>query len=445
MSVLSLLDAGPRLDAEVVVVGAGPAGLAAAATACQGGRSVLVIDDNPTVGGQIWRQGSAAAPVAAAKPWIEALERGGVRRLVPAAVIDTPGERRLVVGPTDGSGGACIEVGYDRLILATGALERFLPFPGWTLPGVVGAGGLQALIKGGLDVAGHRIVIAGSGPLLLAVADLAKRRGGRIVSLAEQADFGPVARFGRHLATQPKKAAQALSFARSLAGTSKLFGTWPVRAYGDGRLESVELRRASGRSVDLECDWLAVGFGLRPETRLAAALGCTVADGRVVVDGEQQTSVDGVFCAGEPTGIGGVDVALLQGRAAGTAAIGGSLRRPMRRRLRRARRFVQALDAAYALRPELRDLPNDDTVVCRCEDVTWAEIRAYDQIRDCKLKSRCGMGPCQGRICGGALEVLKGFRPEPARPPFFPVNLSSLTSPSTTRSEADDDNATGAR
>ena len=443
MTVLRLSGTVP-LDAEIVVVGGGPAGLAAAATACRGGRSVLLIDDNPALGGQIWRQGAAPRPVAAARPWLDALERGRVRRLVPATVIDAPAAGTLIVGPPDGVDGACVEVGYERLILATGAVERFLPFPGWTLPGVVGAGGLQALIKGGLDVAGRRLVVAGSGPLLLAVADLAKRRGARVVALAEQADFAAVARFGRRLATQPKKALQALSLARSLAGTAKLFGTWPVRAYGDGRLESVELRRATGESLDLECDWLAVGFGLRPETRLAEALGCAVVDGRVVVDGEQRTSVSGVYCAGEPTGIGGVDVALLQGRAAGEAATGAHLRGRLRRHLRRARRFVQALDAAYALRAELRDLPDDDTVVCRCEDVSWAEIRPYDQLRDCKLKTRCGMGPCQGRVCGGALEVLKGFRPEPARPPFFPVSLSSLTSPSTAeRSAADDDNATG--
>lgn len=419
------------LDAELVIVGGGPAGLAAAATASETCDSVLLIDDNPSLGGQIWRQGNAAAPVAAARPWLDAVAAGNVGVLAPATVIDAPGPGRLIVGPGDGRPEARnVDVTYRRLILATGATERFLPFPGWTLPGVVGAGGLQALIKSGLDVEGKRIVIAGSGPLLLAVADLAKRRGALVSAIVEQADFKKVAAFGRHVAVQPKKALQAAAFARSLAGVKKYFATWPVKAYGEDLLESVELRRASGESVDVDCDWLACGFGLRPETRLAAALGCAVVDGRVVVDERRQTTVDGVYCAGEPTGIGGVDAALLDGRIAGQVAVGRPIRGGLRRRGRRSRRFVQALDAAYALRPALRDLPEDDTVVCRCEDVPWGRLQAYDQMRDAKLKTRCGMGPCQGRVCGGALEILKGFRPETARPPFFPIALSSLASSS---------------
>ncbi len=409
----------------IVVVGGGPAGVAAAVTAASADPTarVTLIDDNPALGGQIWRQGAAPEPAVGARKWLRRLDQLGVERRCPATVIDTPSPGRLVVADAEGTS----ELAYHRLIVATGATERFLPFPGWTLPGVLGAGALQALVKGGLDVRGLRIVIAGTGPLLLAVTDLVRRRGGRVVALAEQADFSSVMTFGRSMWRSPSKGLQALGFAQSLWNVPYRFATWPARAEGEGQLERVVLVNPLGEANVVECDLLACGFGLRPNVALAQALSCDVVDGRVVVDDRQQTIVDGVYCAGEPTGIGGLDNALLQGRIAGLAAVGRSEEvRSLSRRRRREQRFVAVLEKAFRLRSELRSLPETDTIVCRCEDVTWGRVREFDDVRDCKLKTRCGMGPCQGRVCGGALEFLKGFRPETPRPPFFPVTLNTL-------------------
>jgi NADPH-dependent 2,4-dienoyl-CoA reductase/sulfur reductase-like enzyme len=148
----------------------------------------------------------------------------------------------------------------------------------------------------------------------------------------------------------------------------------------------------------------------------------------VQVDEYQQTSVPGVYCAGESTGIGGLELSLVEGEIAGYAAGG----RPEAARSRfgaRARhaRFAAALDRAFALRPELKNLPQDDTLVCRCEDVSFGRVRSCSNWRDAKLQTRCGMGPCQGRVCGGALEFLLGWKLESVRPPLFPARIESLT------------------
>ena len=177
----------------------------------------------------------------------------------------------------------------------------------------------------------------------------------------------------------------------------------------------------------MSCDYLACGFGLTPNIELAEMLGCRTEAGAVVVEEDQRTSVPGVYCAGEATGIGGLDLALVEGEIAGYAAAGrnGEAARLFGAR-RRHRGFAVALERAFALRVELRDLPAGDTLVCRCEDVSWDRIRACSGWREAKLHTRCGMGPCQGRVCGGAVEFLQGWRSESVRPPLFPARIESL-------------------
>lgn len=321
------------------------------------------------------------------------------------------------------SNGSPLRLHTSRVILATGARERFLPFPGWTLPGVYGVGGLQALVKGGWEVSGQRLLLAGSGPLLLAVASSLRQRGAEIVGIVEQAPFSRLLGFGAGLISRPAKLLQLARLEASLRGVPRHYGTWPVRVVGDGQVQSVVL----SREQTIRCDGLACGFGLIPDTRLAALLGCRLESNsgeRVVVDPYQATSVPGVFCAGESTGIGGVDLAQIEGQIAGLAAAGqpGQAAKLFAQR-RREQRFANALERAFALRDELRSLPDDDTVICRCEDATWSQIQNAVDARDAKLRSRCGMGPCQGRVCGPALEFLHGFKPSAPRPPLFPVPL----------------------
>jgi D-hydroxyproline dehydrogenase subunit alpha len=405
---------------DVAVVGAGPAGIAAAAVAAEAGRSVVLLDDNASPGGQIWRGGSAPANSSAAR-WLDRLERSGARRVCGASVFHVE-ERRLAAE----QGERALQISFSKLILATGARERFLPFPGWTLPGVMGAGALQALVKSGLPVAGKRIVVSGTGPLLLAVAAYARERGATIVCIAEQASRASFLRFGLGALFSGSRSAETVRLLRRIRGIPCWTDCWPTAALGTGSLEAVRLARR-GSPIELPCDYLACGFHLVPSTELAELAGCRLEQGLVAVDSRQETSAAGVFCAGESTGIGGFERALLEGQIAGYASTGQvpiALRLAGRRT--GAERHVRSIRSAFALRGELRSLPEDDTVVCRCEDVRFGPLRRFRSWRAAKLETRCGMGPCQGRVCGPAAEFLFGWEGPQARSPVFPVSCSSL-------------------
>jgi NADPH-dependent 2,4-dienoyl-CoA reductase/sulfur reductase-like enzyme len=402
----------PEAGCDIAIVGAGPAGIAAACTAAECGQRVVLLDDNPAAGGQIWR----AAP----NPWIDRLNASSVDLRTQSQVIDLPEHDKLRIATQNNS----YLLRFGRLILATGARERFLPFPGWTLPGVFGAGGLQALAKSGWPVAGKRIVVAGSGPLLLAVAAYLRQCGARIVCIAEQAPRARVLMF----ALRSGKLWQGAQLQMQLLGVPYRFGCWPVRAKGGAVLESVILRGAE-RTWEEPCDYLACGFGLVPNIELAMLAGCRVHHGVVQVDPHQQTSIAGVYCAGEPTGVGGADLAIVQGRIAGYAAAGQTEKAHMLFAERaRWTELRTRLEAAFALRDELRRLATDDTVICRCEDVPLRELRQHDSWRSAKLHTRCGMGPCQGRVCGPVAGALFGWTVESVRPPLLPVTVAQLIS-----------------
>ncbi len=412
----------PRFEFEIVVVGAGPAGLAAACAAAECGRGVAVLDDTPWAGGQIWRGQQARPSLSQARQWRDRFRRSGATLLDRTCAIAAPRQGVLLAEHPDGPR----EIHWQRLILATGARELFLPFPGWTLPGVVGPGGLQALVKNGCSIAGRRVVIAGSGPLLLAVADGLKKFGARIGSISEQAPWSRVLNFSFGLLAHPGKLFQGAALKLRLAGVPYRCGVWPVRAEGDGQVRRVTL--TDGRRTWTEaCDVFACGFNLVPNVELPLALDCELENGFVRVDPWQATSARDVFCAGEPTGIGGVDCALVEGGIAGYAA-GGARARAEELFARRAgwHKFRAALAEAFALRSELKSLAGDDTLVCRCEDVTLGRLRQFSGWRDAKLQSRCGMGPCQGRVCGAAAKVILGWGMESVRPPVLPARVESL-------------------
>lgn len=414
---------------EVLVVGAGPAGLAAAHAAAASGALVAIVDDNPHAGGQIWRGGpEQQADGRAAALWAALRAAPNVSFLPATRVLYTPAPGQLRVQTSTGAD----TLSYGQLILATGARERLLPFPGWTLPGVTGAGGLQALAKGGYPVANKRVVVAGSGPLLLAAAATLKSSGAHVVAIIEQAPWPALLRFAASLPATPSKAMQALRLGVQLKGTDYLHHSHVRSAHGDGVLQSVQVQRGKRRELDiLHCDYLACGYGLLPNLELAQALGCaiTTQGGSAVVrtDDWQQTSIPGIYCAGEGTGIGGVDLALAEGRIAGMAATGHALHiDAVFEQRRRWKKFATRLARGFALRPELATLAGDDTIVCRCEDVRHGELRTHASWRSAKLQTRCGMGPCQGRICGGATEVLYGWRPDAVRMPIAPARVETL-------------------
>jgi len=428
---------------EVIVVGAGPAGIAAATAAARSGCRVLLLDENPAPGGQVWRAGlpmpQAQVDGEAAK--IRALDRlraSGASFLFGYSVYDAPAPGVLRAIRESGEAADrpnrgephVTSLGYEKLILATGARERFLPFPGWTLPGVFGPGGLQALVKGGFDVRGKRIAVVGSGPLLLAVAAHVRAYGATVVCVAEQAPLARMLPFAAALWSRPGKILQAMRYQAALRATPFHLGCWPVAALaeqGSDKLTGVRLTDGT-RTWTQDCDLLACGFHLVPNTELASLLGCALEDGLVKVDQQQRTSLAHVSCAGEPTGISGLDAALVQGEIAGLASAGmptGSLQG------RRAaeRKFAKRLAAAFELRPDLLSLAQPDTLVCRCEDVAFAALENRSGWTDAKLQTRCGMGPCQGRICGAATEALFGWKQTSVRPPLIPVPVSALLYP----------------
>jgi NADPH-dependent 2,4-dienoyl-CoA reductase/sulfur reductase-like enzyme len=414
-----------ELSADVAVVGAGPAGLAAAAAAAEAGARVILTDEQPAPGGQIWRQAWNGQPSASSQSlWRRAVGHG-VRWLGATTVFGAQGNRCLRAWSPEGP----LTLRSGAIVLATGALERLLPFPGWTLPGVFGAGGLQALAKGGLEVAGRRIVLAGSGPLLLAVAAFLRRQGAQVVGIFEQAPATAVARLAASLLFHPGKLRQAAGLLVETAGIRAHHSAWPLRAEGEQRLERLTLQ-AGGRERTLELDFLGCGFGLVPVTGLAELLGCRIEQGAVVVDRLQRTTVPAVFAAGEAAGIAGADAAVVEGTIAGLVAAGRQdLTRQLAalgRRRSRERAFAKQLARAFRLRPELKSLCRPNTIVCRCEDVESGALIPFGDPREARLATRCGMGPCQGRVCGPALAFLNDWPLFRAAWPLTPVTAGAL-------------------
>src|SRR5262245_44904255 len=242
------------LMADLLVVGAGPAGLAAAYRAAQAGLRVVVIDDNPAAGGQIWRGEQQKPASREAQVWFEKLRSVDIQLINGVRVFQQPSVRTLLAETPEGVS----ELNYQHLVLATGARERFLPFPGWTLPNVMGAGGLQALVKTGLPIEGKRVVVAGSGPLLLAVAAYLRSRGADVLLISEQASSVQLAKIAVGLAG---KMSQAISLKRQLRGVRYLNSCWVVAAQGADKLEGVTLVRG-GKRWQVACDYLACGFHL---------------------------------------------------------------------------------------------------------------------------------------------------------------------------------------
>lgn len=414
-----------REACDVAVVGAGPAGLAAAASAASHGARVILLDAQPQPGGQVWRHDTRHGAPRAARAASAALA-GRVSWRAQHQIVAADGRRLLAESPT-----GTLEIDAVHLILATGARELLLPFPGWTLPGVSGAGGLQALAKQGWPLAGKRVLVAGSGPLLLAAAATLRRHGAHVLGILEQARGAQLAAFAAQLWRWPARAWQAAQLRARLAGMPYRCGSFVTHALGEDRLRAVTWRDAHG-THRLACEYLALGYGLLPNVELAALLGCALDHSgthpSVRVDELLRTSQPGVLAAGEALGIGGLAAARLEGAIAGHVAAGALPQaRALHARRARARAFAALLARHFALDPRLRELADGDTIVCRCEDVPLAALDDCPDARSARLATRCGMGACQGRICGAALAELGRFpRGGLGRPPLFPARLATL-------------------
>lgn len=447
----------------LAVIGAGPAGLAATLAAAHGVR-VTLIDSAAEAGGQFYRQPArelrARRPQALHHQWRtwEGL-RDGLRGRVGAGHVRHLTDHHVwfverltegfavhaLLGPEQEDP---VTVHADAVLLATGGYEQVLPFPGWTLPGVVTAGGAQAVLKGTLAVPGRLAVVAGTGPLLLPVATGLADAGTEVVALVESADPRTFVRRPRALAAQPGKLAEGARYAGRLLRrrVRPLLRHAVIEAHGTDRVEGVTVaaldatgRVRPGTARRIACDTLAVSHGLLPHTDLAESLGCRLDGNSVHVDDELRTDVPGVWAAGEATGVGGSALALAEGHIAGASAaarLTGTEPAPDVTALksrRKLRQFAAALDDVYRPPAHWTDQVTDDTVVCRCEEVTAGAVReAVGELgagdpRTVKLLTRAGMGWCQGRMCGPAVAGLAGCELTPSRRPFArPVPLGVL-------------------
>ena len=458
---------------DIVVVGGGPAGLAAAAAAAEGGIRVALLDGGGAVGGQFWRSGpERTRHLLHGRDTLADLRRrmaaGGVHVLTRHQVVTVWRDgsswsiRCLAAAPADEPGGErAVIVAADRLVLATGALDRQMPFDGWELPGVMSAGGVQALLKGSGVVAGGSVVVAGSGPFLLPVAADLVTMGGGVAAVVEASSPVALARHPRAVIGAAGKGVEGARYLWRLrrAGAPYLRRHVVTRALGQEQLEAVEVARLDrdGRLVPgtertIGCDVLAVGWGFVPQLELHLQVGCATSlatDGTLVVDvdDEQRTSVDGVWAAGEATGVGGSDLALAEGEIAGHAVAGRVAPRAALRRRASMRRFAAALHAAFPVPPSLVEGAQRETLLCRCEEVTVGSVRdAVDEwgatdARTAKMLTRAGMGWCQGRVCGVACAAIVahacGRAPTAAdlrafaeRPLATPIRLGLLAEPS---------------
>ncbi|MEU4606589.1 FAD-dependent oxidoreductase [Kribbella sp. NPDC023972] len=465
--------AGTARTVDVAVVGAGPAGIAAALAAADGGAEVLLIDSARAVGGQFNRQVAAEFGVRRPgrfqhgwKAFVAKRDRLAahprITRLAETSVWAFEQGKRLWAqrGAADGVGREVFAIDAKAVVLATGAYDRVLPFPGWDLPGVYSAGAAQALAKGQRVAVGKRVIVAGTGPFLLPVAESLVGVGAEVVELLEANTITTVC---KGWATDPLVASgkirEAIGYGALLARQRiPLRHGWTVTAaHGDGRVEAVTVARVdedwrpvAGTERRIAVDAVCLGFGFTAQLELAVSARCELTTGpdggqAVVVDADQQTSTPAVFAAGELTGIGGADLAAAEGRVAGAAAAGHTAAPADYKKVVKGRRFAAALAAAYPVRDGWRSWSRRDTVVCRCEEVTRGDIedavaeRGVSDGRALKLTSRAGLGLCQGRVCARTVAELAGQndvpKPSMKRPIAVPVRLRDLAEAEATTKE----------
>ena len=417
-----------RIVADVLVVGAGPAGIACSVRAAECGSRVLLVDRAAQPGGQIWRHSRAAARTATlpagARKWLRRLARSSATFSAGTTIVDAQRSGDGFEITADASGEP-LRLHVQRIVLATGARELFVPFEGWTLPGVMGIGGTQALYKSGASFHGKRVAIAGSGPLMLPVAASMRAAGAKVVLLAEQASFHAVWNFALGLVRSPTTLFQAAGYRARLAGVRYSAGTWVTKAIGRHALETISVTNGR-RTWQLDADILCTGYGLVPNIELALLLGCDVSEGAVLVNERQESSVPGVFAAGEATAIGGAAMSLAEGEIAGYAVAGVGAPPALLSAAKRYGRDAKRMRFAFSLRWELRRITTPSTIVCRCEDVRFESVCTFPSARQAKLYSRTAMGPCQGRTCMPSLEYLLGWTADTVRPPVESTLLRNL-------------------
>ncbi len=458
---------------DVVIVGAGPAGLGAAIAMGEAGLRPTIIDENPTIGGQIFRQTPQAFHNPADSSSSPAAQRGAALRqrfeqlhgqfeLMTDTTVWGIFERNQIA-VSNGPSWQIIEA--QQLVLAPGAYEYVCPFPGWTLPGVMTPGAAQSMVKTMKVRPGRRVLVAGSGPFLLVVANQLSSAGVEVVGVVEAVSPLRSLWHAPGLLADPGLLREGAGYLRALkrAGVPVEWGHVVVKADGEQELTQVTIApcdrhwradRNRGRSIDV--DTLCVGYGFVPRTDLAQLAGCDLRWSEKLggwvpqVDDQLETSVAGVWTAGDGGGVAGAAVAEMEGTFVGLAVARRldrlgvrefeNLRAPLIKRLTRSVRFRAALDRIYRVREGLGELAEPDTIACRCEDLTCKQVdtgigSGGTDIRSLKVMTRLGMGPCQGRMCWPATARMIARRtgkpmaeigPRSVRPPIAPLAVQNL-------------------
>ncbi len=455
---------------DLIVIGAGPAGLSAATRAARSGLSVLLLDEQPMPGGQIWRsvEHAAGGPVGAI---LGAEYKSGAQRVEAfraSGALYEAGARVWQIEPgwnvftSRGGEARCLK--SKRVLLATGAQERPAPFPGWTTPGVMTVGAAQILLKSSGEIPKDPVWVAGSGPLpLLYIAQLL-RAGGNVAGWLVTTPAGATRRALPHSVralTGWRDLMKGIGWMRELREARILLekGVTDLRAVpgANERLEYIEYAKASGHKARVPARLLFVHEGLVPSIHMTQALGCKHewrVDQQCLApwtDAWARTNVEGIYAAGDGSGIGGAAAAATKGELSAlaiamdagaiTAAEAEGLARPLRKRLETELATRGLLDSIYRPRNDIF-FPADETIVCRCEELTAGQVRAAaasgsaspDHV---KSVTRAGMGPCQGRQCGYTVaHIIASVHNKPVaeigfyriRPPLKPLTLGELAS-----------------
>jgi NADPH-dependent 2,4-dienoyl-CoA reductase/sulfur reductase-like enzyme/bacterioferritin-associated ferredoxin len=456
---------------ELAVIGVGPAGMAAAVAAAQAGVKVSLMDEAQHPGGQFLKGFSslrAANHISKSKRravrLLDDLKeqiRGASVDLLPGTLVwDIDGRRLSLHGPD----------GYQVLhaktiVVASGGREFTLPFPGWTLPGVITLGAAQILVKEHAVLPGKRILLCGSGPLMFAVAHELSQRGAKPIALLQATHLAEWLRMARLVWGNGERLSEGWTYLRSCfrSKTPILFGRTVTQALGNGRLEAVVVsyldrqgHPIAQNAQTIEVDCLCLGFGFVPNIKLTQLAGClhhydaTLGGWAPIIDDKMRTTSPWVFAAGEVSGIGGASAAMIEGRIAGLAAAKqlGYLEETelcrslvdLRRSLRPVKRFTGMLNVLSYPPAALDAIVSDDTIICRCEDITAGQVRAAVEqgvyyLDALKTSTHVGQGSCQGRICGPIIARLMAnlsnqspaeFSPFSPRPPIKPIPLGSL-------------------
>ncbi|VVE27137.1 (2Fe-2S)-binding protein [Pandoraea horticolens] len=462
---------------EIVIVGAGPAGIRAAQTLVAAGLHPIVLDENIRWGGQIYRQPPAGAGFTRTKQALygfEAAKANAIHNTMAALLPQIDYRPETLVWACDPKqlhtmhGGREKPVPFTHLIVASGATDRVLPLPGWTLPGVYTLGGAQVALKAQGCAIGDRVVFAGTGPLLYLVAYQYARAGANVAAVLDTSAFASQVKATPRLLNQPATFAKGLYYVGWLRahGVRIEQGVTLEGVDGTAGVRAIRWQR-DGREHTLECSAVGLGFGLRPETQLADLAGCRFVFDELnrcwlpERDAAGRSSQPGIYLAGDGASIAGADAAELAGRRAALALLEDlGIAAPatpdapdaavIERKLAGIRRFREGIEQAFAM-PENPSVHwPDDMLVCRCEEVDARTLRdcvrhdGVTEINRLKALTRVGMGRCQGRMCGeaachllaqasgqtlaqvGRLRAQAPIKPIPIAPMLFDENVAAI-------------------